>query len=94
MKRLKNSDYLLLFVVTACLSLGSAQPSQLGASLDAVAVDGWNRIMGEPAVTLRFVGTLNFGVGGVFNPDGSALPVDSTTPLNAVMASYASPDVW
>lgn len=64
------------------------------ASLDGIAVNGWNRILGDPAASLRFVDTLQFAVGGVFNPDGPALPVDNDTSLDALMASYASPSVY
>lgn len=59
-----------------------------------VAVTGWNKIYGDPARDLRMVGQLNFDVGGVFNPDGQALPIDANTSPDALLASYAAPDVY
>jgi len=58
------------------------------------AVTGWNKIYGTPVSDLRFVGDLNFDVGGVYNPDGPALPIGADTSPSALMASYAAPDVY
>lgn len=59
-----------------------------------VAVTGWNKRFGSPVRDLRFVGDLNFDVAGVFNPDGPALPVGADTSPDALLASYAAPDVY
>jgi hypothetical protein len=57
-------------------------------------VTGWNQIYGAPVSNLRFVGALNFDVGGVYNPEGPALPIGADTSPLAKMASYAAPDVY
>lgn len=64
------------------------------ATLEGHPVTGWNQRLGEPVAELRFVGRMNLAVGGVFNPGGPALPIDQTTPLDALMASYAAPQVY
>jgi len=64
------------------------------AHINGIAVTGWNRILGEPAADLRFVGNLSFAVAGVYNPDGPALPVTNDTSMDALMATYANPDVY
>jgi len=63
-------------------------------SLEGLPVTGWNQRFGEPVTPLRFVGEFNLAVGGVFNPDGPALPIDQSTLPEALMASYAAPDVY
>jgi len=70
--------------------------SQRESKLDirGVPVTGWNQIYGSPARELRFVGDLNFDVAGVFNPDGQALPIGADTSPDALLASYAAPDVY
>ena len=65
-----------------------------GLKVKGHAVTGWNKIFGYAATTLRFVGQLSFDVGGVFNPDGPALPIGSDTSPFDLMASYAAPDVY
>ena len=65
-----------------------------GLKVKGHAVTGWNKIFGDAATTLRFVGQLSFDVGGVFNPDGPALPIGSDTSPFDLMASYAAPDVY
>lgn len=68
---------------------------EISTFIRGVSVNGWNRVLGTPAVeNLPFVGNLGFAVGGVLNPDGPALPIDNDTPLDALMASYAAPDVY
>ena len=57
-------------------------------------VTGWNKFYGESVSNLRFVGDLNFDVGGVYNPEGPALPIGADTSPLALMASYAAPDVY
>ncbi len=57
-------------------------------------VTGWNKIYGDNVSNLRFVGDLSFDVGGVFNPNGQALPIGADTSPSAQMASYAAPDVY
>jgi len=63
-------------------------------AIRGVPVTGWNKVFGEPARDLRFVGNLNFDVAGVFNPNGQALPIDAGTSPDALLASYAAPDVY
>ena len=64
------------------------------ATVSGIAVNGWNRIFGDPAVELRFVGPTEFAVGGVFNPGGPALEINNDTSPDALMASFAAPDVY
>lgn len=64
------------------------------ASVSAVAVNGWNRVLGSPAAQLRFVGNLQFAVAGVLGADGTAVEIDDQTPLDAPLASYAAPEVY
>ncbi|GAB4184619.1 MAG: hypothetical protein Tsb002_07790 [Wenzhouxiangellaceae bacterium] len=65
------------------------------ANVRALAVNGWNRRFGSPATDqLRFVGDLQFAVGGVFNPSGPALEINNSTSPDALLASYAAPDVY
>lgn len=63
-------------------------------TLEGLPVNGWNQSLGAPVTTLRFVGEFNLAVGGVFNPNGPALPIGADTSLDALMASYAAPDVY
>ncbi|MBL4774344.1 MAG: hypothetical protein JKX98_12435, partial [Alcanivoracaceae bacterium] len=65
-----------------------------GLKVRGHSVTGWNKVFGDAATSLRFVGQLTFDVGGVFNPNGPALPIGSDTSPSALMASYAAPDVY
>lgn len=67
---------------------------RISATVSGLAVNGWNRIFGDPAIQLRFVGPTAFAVGGVFNPDGPALEINNDTSPDALMASYAAPEVY
>lgn len=73
---------------------GQAGRGEVKLTIEGVGVTGWNQIFGAPARDLRFVGDLNFDVAGVFNPDGQALPIDENTSPDALLASYAAPDVY
>lgn len=80
---------------------GAAAPADEGenedaleASIRAVAVNGWNRVFGSPATHLRFVGDLQFAVGGALGSEGTAVEIDDQTPLDALLASYAAPEVY
>lgn len=82
-----------VMIWTAMVSMSYSQ-SDASLTLDGVPVTGWNKVYGDPAADLRFVGFFNMAVAGVFNPDGPALPVDGNTSPDALMASYADPDVY
>lgn len=92
----------LIFLLTAAALL-PVVPAQADSgngegvapvTLEGLPVTGWNQRFGEPVTSLRFVGDFNLAVGGVFNPDGQALPIDQSTSPDALMASYAAPDVY
>ncbi len=87
---------ILLFTLLVFIHFTSAvaSESKKKLSIEGVSVTGWNQTLGVPAKDLRFVGNTMFDVGGVFSPDGQALPIDSNTSLDAYMASYAAPDVY
>lgn len=99
---MKPSSIFLLFAlsVSQAAAAGGAAVTSPAASattplaVRGVAVTGWNQIYGAPARDLRLVNFLNFHVAGVFNPDGQALPVAANTSPNALLASYAAPDVY
>ena len=77
------------------LDTGASELFDLSFQVRGDAVNGWNRVFGDPARTdLRFVGDLQFAVGGVFNPDGPAVEINNSTSPDALMASYAAPDVY
>lgn len=77
------------------MALEGEKAVTISASVEGTPVNGWNRIFGSPAVDdLRFVGNLEFAVGGVFHPAGSALAIDQDTSPDSLLASYAAPDVY
>lgn len=82
----------LLFLIP--LSSVFADDSKTKLSIGGVSVTGWNQTLGKPAKNLRFVGNTMFDVGGVYNPAGQALPIGVNTSLDALLASYAAPDVY
>lgn len=87
----------LFFAAVVCIAVCPAPADAQGdvkLTLEGVPVTGWNKVYGDPAADLRFVGFFNMGVAGVFNPDGPALPVDGTTSPDALLASYADPVVY
>lgn len=65
------------------------------ASIRGIGVNGWNRVYGDPAATLRLVGQMNMAVGGAYNPNGpDPLPIDNNTPPTTLMGTYADPEVY
>lgn len=103
MNKTKKKIIVALMGLTSILSV-NAEPLDNGKAarhsnsnkvkLKGHPVTGWNKTYGNPATNLRFVGQLNFDVGGVYNPDGRSLPIGSDTSPDALMASYAAPDVY
>lgn len=72
-----------------------ARHHRMVSSIDGIAVTGWNQVLGKPATTLRFLGQMNIPVIGVQNNDGPLpRPIGIDTPLDAVVATYAAPEIY
>lgn len=94
---MKKELFTLLAVVAICFapnSMAHGNLKKIKLDIQGAPVTGWNQIYGSPATDLRLVGELNFDVAGVFNPDGPALPVGADTSPDALLASYAAPEVY
>lgn len=97
MKRIILSIILASALTTAVANEAVKPAAQQGSNkllINGIPVTGWNQIYGAPATDLRFVGSMNFDVAGVYNPNGKALPITATTSPDALLASYAAPEVY
>ena len=86
---------LMILVLTCQIAEGRDKKPRAKRNVQyAIAVNGFNEVLGEPAANLKFIGNMHFPTISVLSDDGFVEMINADTDLNSKLVSAALADVY